>query len=300
MTREPTYEALAIRVHELERELSALKREYAAVEASESLFRMMVQAADSVILTLDPQGDITFLNDYGLTFFGYNQDEILGRNVIGTIVPEKDRNGFDLSAMIAALVREPESFAVNENENVKKSGERAWMAWTNKAVREPDGTIAEIICVGIDITARKEAERKLEQATGQLKERVKELDCLYAISRLRDRTDFSLDGTLQLIVELLPPSWQYPKLACARILMEGYQIATEDFVSTEWFLSREIRVGGQKAAVLEICYRDKPPGSETGRDVFLAEEQRLLDAVAERIGKIIEREWMEEDMRRLT
>jgi PAS domain S-box-containing protein len=296
MVDRPTYEELSARVQELERALSDLQSP-PCEPIAENSFQRMVQAANSVILTLSPAGDITFINDYGLSFFGYPEEEILGRSLVGTIVPQKDRNGFDLSAMIAELVQEPDRFAVNENENVKKSGERVWLAWTNRAVRNADGSLREIICVGNDITAPKEAERKLEQTTRQLKERVKELDCLYSISGLRDRTDFSLDDTLQAIVDLIPPSWQHPEIACARVILEHYQIATGNFKKTDWCQRREIRVSGQKVAELEVCYLELPP-EEYGAP-FLSEEQRLLDAVAERIGKMIEREWMEEDMRRL-
>ena len=297
MPEKPTYDALARRVQELEGELSQLKSAADVASAGKSSFRRMVQTANSVILTLDPAGDITFLNDYGLAFFGYETGEIIGRNPVGAIVPETDRNGSDLAAMITALVREPEKFTVNENENVKKNGERVWLAWTNQAVRDDDGRLEEIICVGTDITARKEAERKLEEATRKLKERVKELDCIYAISRLRDRTDFSLDEALQAIIDIIPPSFQYPQLACARLVLEGYEIASEDFTATPLSLIREVRVGNQKVADLEVCYRKAPPDAR--EDPFLEEERSLLEVIAERIGKIIEREWMEEDMRRL-
>jgi PAS domain S-box-containing protein len=297
MADRPTYEELSARVAELERALSTPERTSETTAVGETSFQRMVQAANSVIMTLSPSGDITFVNEYGLAFFGYEKEEVLGRSAVGTIVPEKDRNGFDLSAMIAELVQEPDRFAVNENENVKKNGERVWLAWTNRAVRSADGRLREIICVGIDITAHKESEKKLEQTARQLKERVKELDCLYAISRLRDRTDFSLDDTLQAIVDLIPPSWKYPKIACARIVLEHYRIATKNFQKTEWCQCQEIRVSGQKVADIEVCYLEFP--AKAGKDPFLAEEQRLLGAIAERIGKIIEREWMEEDMRRL-
>jgi PAS domain S-box-containing protein len=285
------------RVRELEQELDELRRAWEPVAASEALFRMMVQASNSVILTLDPDANITFMNDYGVAFFGYERDEILGRSAVGTIVPEKDRDGSDLSAMVGSLVKEPERFSVNENENIKKNGDRVWIAWTNRAVRDEEGRIREIICIGNDITAHKEAERNLEKTTRQLKERVKELHCLYEISRLRDRPDFSLDGSLQAIVDLIPSAWQHPEIACARIVMEGYEIGTENFRKTDWCLSREIRIGGEKAGEVEVCYLESRPGG--GEDPFLNGERQLLKAIAERVGRIIEREWMEEDMRRL-
>jgi PAS domain S-box-containing protein len=71
----------------LELELDDMKRAWDPLVASEAIFRMMVQAANSVILTLDSDGRLTFINDYGVEFFGYDPDEILGRSAIGTIVP---------------------------------------------------------------------------------------------------------------------------------------------------------------------------------------------------------------------
>lgn len=297
MTEQSSEETLRRRVRELAQELEDMKKAWEPMAASEALFRMMVQAANSVILTLDPAGKVTFMNDYGVEFFGYERDEILGRSAVGTIVPEKDRYGSDLSAMIGSLIQEPERFTVNENENIKKNGDRVWIAWTNRAVRDEDGHVREIICIGNDITAHKEAERKLEEATRQLKERVKELHCLYEISRLRDRADFSLDGSLQSIVDLIPPAFQYPEIACARIVMEGYEITTENFKKTDWSLSREIRIGGEKAAEVEVCYLESR--TEEAEGAFQKGERQLLAAIAERLGRIIEREWMEEDMRRL-
>jgi hypothetical protein len=164
-------------------------------------------------------------------------------------------------------------------------------------VRDEDGRVCEIICIGNDITARKAAERKLEKTTRQLEERVKELNCLYEISRLRDLTDFSLDSSLQSIVDLIPTAWQYPEIACARIVMEHYEITTQNFNKTDWCLSREIRIAGEKAGKVEVCYLERRPGG--AKDPFLKGERKLLKAIAERVGKIIEREWMEEDMRRL-
>jgi len=297
LSEQTSENALRRRVRELEQELDDLKRAWDPLVASEAIFRMMVQAANSVILTLDPDGRLTFINDYGVAFFGYDPDEILGRSVVGTIVPEKDLDGSDLSAMVGSLVQEPERFSVNENENIKKNGDRVWIAWTNRAVRDEDGRVCEIICIGNDITAHKEAERNLRKTTRQLKERVKELNCLYEISRLRDLTDFSLDGSLQSIADLIPTAWQYPEIACARIVMEHYEIKTQNFHKTEWCLSREIRIAGEKAGKVEVCYLEPRPGG--AKDPFLKGERQLLKAIAERVGKIIEREWMEEDMRRL-
>jgi two-component system cell cycle sensor histidine kinase/response regulator CckA len=135
-----------------------------ALRQSEAKYRELVQNANSIILRRDPQGNITFFNEYAQKFFGYTEEEILGKNEIGMIVPEKDSNGQDLTAMIRDIGIHPERYATNENENMRCNGERVWVAWTNKAIHDEQGNIVEILCIGNDITERKRLEAQLQQA----------------------------------------------------------------------------------------------------------------------------------------
>ncbi|MDD2901017.1 MAG: HD-GYP domain-containing protein [Syntrophales bacterium] len=134
-------------------EIKALCREIAALKEEAAKFRDMVEEANSIILRLDPRGSVIFMNAYALNFFGYPPEEIIGRNVVGTIVPEIESSGRDLGAMIADLEKNPEGYIVNENENLRRSGERVWVAWTNKGVYDTGGKLTEILCIGNDITA---------------------------------------------------------------------------------------------------------------------------------------------------
>ncbi len=108
-------------------------------------------------------GVITFFNEYAQKFFGYDRRQILGRDVVGTIVPATDTSGRDLAAMVADISLHPDEYATNENENMRRNGERVWIAWTNKAIRDEEGNVTEILCVGNDITERKRLEHKLRQ-----------------------------------------------------------------------------------------------------------------------------------------
>ena len=125
----------------------------AALAKSEANYRELVESGNSIILRLDPQGHITFINAYAQQFFGYAQEEILGKNVIGTIVPEIETSGRDLVAMIADLGAHPERYVINENENQRRTGELVWVAWTNKGVFDANGALTGVLCIGNDITA---------------------------------------------------------------------------------------------------------------------------------------------------
>ena len=130
----------------------------------------------------------------------------------------------------------------------------------------------------------------------RLQERIKELNCLYDISSFRDATDFSLDAILQAVVDFIPPAIQYPEITCARLIFGGYEITTKNFKETRWKLSREITVNNEWIGNLEVCYLEEKPELEVGP--FLKEAKNLINAVAESIAKIIEREEAEAEIRK--
>ena len=126
-----------------------------ALKESEAKYREVLQNTQSIIIRMDTQGNITFFNHFALSFFDYTSDEVIGKNVIGTIVPQKTRTGHDLSMMANDLGFNAEGYAVNVSENVRRNGDRVWIAWINKAIRDEKGHIIEILCIGNDITDRK-------------------------------------------------------------------------------------------------------------------------------------------------
>jgi len=132
------------------------------LRASNAEYKELVQNANSIILRMDTEGRVTFLNDFAEHFFGYQEEEILGRSVLGTILPETDSLGNDLSGFIAALTRVPDDYVNSENENMRRNGERAWVAWTNRAIRDDAGQVIGILSIGNDITQRKLLERQLQ------------------------------------------------------------------------------------------------------------------------------------------
>lgn len=134
------------------------------LQESERKYRELVQNANSIILRWNRAGEITFLNEFGQKFFGYSEKEILGRHVVGTIVPETESTGRDLSPLMDEICAHPEVFEKNINENINRNGERVWISWTNKIVKDSEGQVLEILSIGSDITDRKQAEDALRQS----------------------------------------------------------------------------------------------------------------------------------------
>ena len=136
-------------------DISDKKKIAETLRDSEAKYRDLLQNTQNIIIRMDMQGTITFFNHYALTFFDYTSEEVIGKNVVGTIVPQKTRSGHDLSVMADDLGFNAEGYAVNVNENIRRNGDRVWIAWINKAIRDEKGHIVEVLCIGNDITDRK-------------------------------------------------------------------------------------------------------------------------------------------------
>ena len=139
------------------------------------------------------------------------------------------------------------------------------------------------------------AQELLQKLTHDLGERVKDLNCLYAISNLAERQGISLEEIIQGIVELVPSAWQYPDITCARIILEGKEFRTENFRETTWKQASDINLQGDRIGTLEVRYLEEKTEMEEGP--FLKEERNLIDAIAEQSGRIIEHRRIEEALR---
>ena len=133
-----------------------------------------------------------------------------------------------------------------------------------------------------------------QKAHAALHERVKELTCLYGITQVSTNTELDRREVMQRIVELLPPAWQYPEIASARIVLGAEKYVTSNFVGGPAWQTAAIEVGGEWRGAVEVFYREDKPEQDEGP--FLAEERSLISAVARQVSQTVSR-WEAADER---
>jgi len=132
-----------------------------------------------------------------------------------------------------------------------------------------------------------------DQTAQALRERVKELSCLYRISQMSEGLIRSPGEVFQHIVELIPPAWQYPEIASARIVLDGKRYETPGFDEDCPRQTSEVLVNAKRRGAVDVVYREAKPPLDEGP--FLKDERSLLDAIARQIAVIVEHQEAEEE-----
>ena len=176
-------------------------KSFQKIQESEKKYRELVENANSIIMRRDIEGKITFFNEFAQDFFGYTENEILGKSLENTIFPNTESTKNYLDNLLNLLTHNPEKPIINENESVLRNGKKVWIAWTYRPIFDSNKNFKEILCIGTNITELKQAE--LEKRN--LEARLQRAQKMEAIGTLAGGVAHDLNNILSGIVS-------YPEL----------------------------------------------------------------------------------------
>jgi len=277
------------RVVGISADITDIKRAEEALRESHERFLTVLDSLDSGVYVADMETyEILFANQKMRNYFGNIEGKTCWQ------VLQQGQSGpcdFCTNDKLLGAEGEPTGVYAWEFQNTING---FWCEIRDRAIRWVDGRMVRLE-IAMDITERKRAEEELQTRTYDLGERVKELNCLYGVLKLMSEPTRSLEEIFQRVVRLIPPSWQYPDIACARITFEGRQFKTDNFNETAWKQSADIRVSGEKVGSVDVCYLQERPAAHEGP--FLKEEMVLINALAGEIGVFTERKRATEALR---
>ncbi len=185
-----------------------------SLEASEARYHHLVEEINSIIIQIDYDGRILFFNRFSEYIFGYSRKELIGKQLVGTILPETDSEGKDNTGLISGVLRDPDRYYFNENVGLKKDGTEIWFSWSARRVEDPEKHIT-ILIDGNDITQEREARRAVRDAHKIINEASSAIICIdheknfrfvnRSFAELVGKTAKEIEGT-KLSDANLPPS----------------------------------------------------------------------------------------------
>jgi len=176
-------------------------KSFQQIQESEKKYRELVENANSIIMRRDIVGNITFFNEFAQNFFGFSENEILGKSLEGTIFPNTKSTKRYLDNLLSQFNHNDEKPIINEKESILRNGQKVWIAWTYRPIFDTNKSLAEILCIGTDITELKRAEREKRDLEARLQRAQK----MEAIGTLAGGVAHDLNNILSGIVS-------YPEL----------------------------------------------------------------------------------------
>ncbi len=262
------------------------------IKESEQRYQGIVENLPLMLCRFLPvSGEITYINSNFCRYLKKSCEELIGKNFF-EFIPHSDIK--DLKKRFDSLNIDNPLLSFEHYE--KRGNREIWQRRIDQAIFNDHGEVVEYQLITEDITERKLNQIEIEKKSAELKERVKELNCLYNISAIAEESENSLDDILSKIVSIIPDSMQYPEITCAKIEYNGRVYKTDNFKKSKSHLKKEIKINNGKAGCFIVCYcgttKNKPPR-------FLKEEEMLVSEIAELIEKIIERHNTRNELKKL-
>ena len=130
-----------------------------------------------------------------------------------------------------------------------------------------------------------EKNQPIEHLVKELEERAKELNCLYKIEDALNHSDISLEEAFNMVIEAIPPGWQFPDITKVKLEFKGKTFTSENFNESLWFQRSEIKVNEEVVGSISVYY--VKPIRDYDEGPFLKEERKLLNTISERLGHFI-------------
>mgnify|MGYP006278898313 CR=1 FL=1 len=244
-------------------------------------FRAIVENVGEGVSVVDEDERFVYVNDAGAEILGIPREELIGASLLEFVSEEDWSRLADETGRRRGGERGEYELAVRRTD-----GKKRHVIVTVSPRYDDEGRYDGTFGMFHDITERKAVEELVRRRSRDLAERVKELQCLYSIMQKlhsHARTDAQIARD---VASILPSGWQYPGLACARVVVGPNTYASKKFSETRWGMSSSIIVGGEEVGSVEVFYTKVPESAQD--DPFLKEERYLLDAVAEQLSRAIE------------
>lgn len=263
-----------------------------AVEIKNHFLAAIVESSNDAIIGKSLNGEINSWNMGAQEIYGYTEKEIIGQN-ISCLIPE-DRN-LEITHILEKIAQ---GERINQFDTLRKTkqGCPIDVSLTISPIKDKNNRIVGASTIARDITKNKQIEKEKNHLIHSLNERVKELDCLYGISKLVDVHGNKLDEIFRETVDLIPLSWQYPEVTCDRIVFDEKTFASSNFEETPWNLTADIIISGEKKGFIQVCYLTEKP--EAWEGCFLEEERNLINGIARQVSLIADRALRENEMKR--
>lgn len=244
-----------------------------------------ISSSISPIVFLDKDETVTYANLAFLSIWGYDHiDEVVSRNISEFVSLDEKRE------RINRKLQEKGGW-IGELKAFRNGGGEFPVQVSTTILTDRNIPYCLMISF-IDISDRVNAQNEQQRLLKDLRERVKELNCIYNILSIQHQTNNTLEDILHHIVNAIPSSLRWPEAAYARIVVGGVDVFTSNFKGSARLLQIPLTLDNENG-FLEVGYYPVFPDVEMQ---LLDEEIELLGAASKEIEHLIEHKRTEDKL----
>lgn len=257
-----------------------------SLQESVEYYKSIVELSQLIIVILNQDGKVVFANPVFEKIFGYSSPDIKGADWPPKNIDSQAQK--HVQEILRCLYQKPIS-EPHLTKIVDRKRKERFVEWSYRLIGQTSDDAGDVLAVGRDISDHVQNEKKLLEEQLKLIERNKELTCLYGLAKIVANPEISMPELIQLIVKILPPAFQYPEKASARIQLNGESYTTSGFKDSRYRLHENLVIQGKNRGSVEVVYHQKHSQKAGVKASFLAEEHHLLKTIAHQVSLIIEK-----------
>ena len=244
---------------------------------SEARLQAILDTAPDAIISMDLDFRITSFNPAAEKLFGFMAKEVINRPFDSLLLTNYEKNTED---------------------NIETGRRKDGSTFPFELHLGQVSLGGQPILTGFirDATARKNWEKALARQAHDLGERVKELNCLYSISKLFNEEQTSTVQILENVARLIPTAWQHPTDTYARISYQGREYTSSNFIEPKWCLEKPLISQGKKVGLIQVCCGRNLPNSD--QEPFLQEEEKMIQTISDLLSSFLEQIQVQDIVRR--
>src|SRR5512136_2864225 len=123
-------------------------------------------------------------------------------------------------------------------------------------------------------------QNSIDKLLHDMRERAKELNCLYQVEELLTRTHLPLAEIFTQIIQTIPSGYQFSEICQVKIVYDNTTYASPNYTPSPRTQIASIKIEDKVVGRIEVSYSSEVP--QTENSYFLKEEHKLLNTIAER------------------
>lgn len=257
-------------------DITAAKKAMEQLKKSEKKYKDLILTLNEGILVINKNSEVIFANSAMTDMLDYDMEEMLGRNIADFV--EKD---YHLGIKKMFSLQKNNKARSFEIELRNKYGEKIYTYFSISKIEQDDDGDPALLAGVIDITSLKTAENELKRLDFQLQERVKELNGLYKLEELNQRSNDLPELFNEFVNEIAPDSLGFKEEAIIGVKIGRNEYKNSSYAGLKYSVSHPIKVNRCERGTLLVGY-------SSGLLAISENEKRLIRQYAERLGTIIE------------